>query len=515
MLAFADFLYATSVFEDAFPLFLLVWTTLRIESGCKEAIALVKCARAARRPEDRMLVESLLKESMWMLDNGWPQSDVIRSLLRLELSQLYQLHDSKEESSNLYDEGIEIILPQRSSLIETFNKARHALQNDVAVSWDNAESYNLSQDIVIHAFDLASSKHKRMQLQPEDMTTTLANNSYNLRDVLLAHIYLGHCHDRLVAASSIRHLRGCLKHAEGILTRSWCEDSYRGFLTKIDLYWPDISREAERAIFFDLVINWSPLHLCEYLDIEHENSFTGLSTLEIILTISFLVRNGTDLHSTVDLHHRGSVGSRVAGLIALSDEALLLSFLWSSVRLNRTSSYENVRQAGYSELWTNWMTEIYKMLKKGKWEDQIIFEPSPTLATSIVTSSTLSAMRRHSRTVHFSQSRESNSRSHSTISPVQQWINLTADEEDMEDISKAMDEFTVSGDLTAVSDIKLHSEVLDVNPVASQSSSLGEKMGIIRPPRFISMTENGVEVAVTRKRWYESTSCETQPRDGG
>jgi hypothetical protein len=129
MLAFADFLYATSVFEDAFPLFLLVWTTLRIESGCKEAIALVRCARAARRPEDRMIVESLLKESVWMLDNGWPQSDVIRSLLRLELSQLYQLQGLKEESSHLYDEGIEIILPQRSSLIETFNKARRALQS--------------------------------------------------------------------------------------------------------------------------------------------------------------------------------------------------------------------------------------------------------------------------------------------------------------------------------------------------------------------------------------------------
>jgi hypothetical protein len=516
ILAFAEFLFAASEFEDAFPLFLLVWIALRHKSGCRDVIALVQCARTAKQCEDRMLVISLLQESLWMLDDERSQSVVIRSLFRLELAQLYLAHGLIDDSRRLYCDGIDIILPERSSLIETFNTAQQELRDDAASPWNTIESYNLSQDIVLHALDGASLGYKEMWLRPDNMPATLCSDNYTLRDVLLANIYLAHNHDRSVAASGVRHLRGCLKHAEGILRRSWCRDSYRDIRAKIGLHWPGFTRATERAVFFDLVINWSPLQFCKYLDIEHHNSFTGLSTLGIISTTSFLVSSENGLLDAIDLRYQGNVESRVAGLIALSDEALLLGFLWSTVRQDRMRSYDDMRQAGCLRLWTDWMTEIYTTLKKGKWEEQIMFEPSPTLAASIITSSTLSTMRKHSRMVHFSTNCELNLRSRSTLCPVQQWINLTADQTSVDDISKAMNEFTVDGDSLCVGDEELYSETLDGNTIGSQNSSPEMAVSMSNQSQNISMIEKDLEIAVIGRYSYKPESdLEEQPRDGG
>ncbi|KAF2793244.1 hypothetical protein K505DRAFT_375468 [Melanomma pulvis-pyrius CBS 109.77] len=526
MQSFAEFLFATSIFEDAFPLFLLVWITLRKDPGCKGTIALIQCARSATRPEDRYLVGALLREMVWVLDTQLPHFVVIRSLLRLELSKLYQQHGLRVKCNRLHHDGIEIISPSRSSLIQVFNEARRQLQDNEGSYWNNVESYCLSRDIVTQAFDLAeSTKYNGMQCRHEDITLDISRDDYTLRDALLATIYLGHHHDSSAADSSIRHLRNCLKHAEGILRRSWCENSYREFLNKIESHWPGSPRNVERAVFFDLAINWSPLYPCEDLDIEQENILFSFSTLDIILTTSFLVCNGNNMQGASDLRHRRGVGSRVAGLIALPNETLLLSFLWSSVRQNRKRAYEEVRPAGYSKSWREWMTEIYKTLKSGKWEDQSMFDPSPTMAMSLVTSSTLSAMQKHARKVRFSKNRESNLRPRSTLSPVQQWINLTADEISVDDISDVMHEFTVGDDEAASIDANLHSEL---NIIPGESSVPRETDDKTEERNIISSVEDEITTPIKEEGKEADVKCieegypvirmledEPQARDGG
>ena len=190
------------------------------------------------------------------------------------------------------------------------------------------------------------------------------------------------------------------------------------------------------------------------------------------------------------------------------------------------------------------MIEIFKTLKNGKWAQGVIFDPSPTRAMSLVTSSTLSAMRKHARTV------QPNSHFKTTFNPVEQWIDLTANEITVneiieneitmnnvsaneitvDEISDIMDEFIVSELKATVVNAKPESGLLGPS-TSSQSESSSPGRTESTPPSSVqeeippvikeeNRRENVEDIQENNRQsdvlqGTQVSGDELQPRDGG
>ena len=209
--AFAEFLFASSILDDAFPLFLQIWIKRRGDAGYMGLKALMQCARSAVREDDTFLIGSLLEQESSFMHENSPRSDLIRSLVRLELSRI-SLREGNKSACNLLHYKALFICPPQTFFMDFFDAVRRKLHENIGPD-------PLIRDIVGEVFQLTDSDQ-----YCETLTRYEENGAegYILHDAQLAVIYLAQHQAPSEARSGVLHLRACLDHALRILQReSW------------------------------------------------------------------------------------------------------------------------------------------------------------------------------------------------------------------------------------------------------------------------------------------------------
>ena len=419
--AFAEFLFASSILDDAFPLFLQVWIKRRGDAGYMGLKALMQCARSAVREDDLDLIRSLLEQELSLLHENSPRSDLIRSLVRLELSRI-SLREGNKSACNLLHYKAMYICPSQTFFLNLFDTARQRLHENIGPD-------PLIRDILGEVFQLTDSDQYY-----ETLTRYEENEAegYILHDVQLAVIYLAQHQAPSEACSGALHLRACLDHAIRILQRDSWWSVHHMLLGNIDTHWPGCPRNAELAVFFQLLKNWSTLpYPCEGLELEHENAFNSMSTLQVISVIAFLALDGNNIPGACNVDLPQGAGDRVSALLELEDDTLLMGFLWCFLELSRKRASKRLDLTTFTDIYTHLVVYLFKSfgsrendhsdpLEQGdrRIRESVMTEASadPTIATTLSTSSTLSSMRRQSRM--------------SNASSITRWSNrtLTADD---------------------------------------------------------------------------------------
>ena len=407
--ASADILFLSSLPEDAFPLFLLVWLAHRYEPGCKGTTALIQCARSAIQEDDRVLVGSILRGKLTTLSSRLPELELTYSLVCLEISQLSYTHGYHKSGTFFLTEA-RTMCPSKGSFRKIFSDTHRQMNNYLA-------SDAMSQDILEQAFELAElSKSDRLRYRQEE----IRSDKYTMRDVMLAVISLAHYQAQVVVISATKHLRGILRHAVRLLRRPEWRDSIRNWQKRLQKHWPGSSKNAERAVYFDMLVNWQTAQDCmsEDLSIQTENPLIGISTLEILSVVSALVWEENNTQDGGEPCLDWGIGLRAAALLTLPNDKLLFQFLWCSVQRSRRMEFEDVFSTASRHSYRSLVNEVFKKcsverkieLVKTKYDPTIaelddlnIAEMNdPTMAESLDTSSTLSSMRTHAKMAHLS-----------------------------------------------------------------------------------------------------------------
>jgi hypothetical protein len=94
--AFTDLLFASSLFQEAFPLLLQVWIMRRGSRGYGGIKALIQCARSAVDNEDRGLIKGLLKQEAFSISRKCLLYETVRSLLCLEIAHVLKQENDEE-----------------------------------------------------------------------------------------------------------------------------------------------------------------------------------------------------------------------------------------------------------------------------------------------------------------------------------------------------------------------------------------------------------------------------------
>jgi hypothetical protein len=422
--AFADLLFASSLFQEAFPLLLQVWIMRRGSRGYGGIKALIQCARSAVGNEDRALIKSLLKQEVLSISRKCPLYETVRSLLCLEVAHVLK-QENDEEACNTFRRDAMRKCPSQLCLLNQISETQNMLQ-----TVPGEKRYDiLNQDIVEQAFT-SMENYDRRSRRPKE-----AFEQYSLRDVLQVRMYT-HDIGKTSARSITTHLRQCLKRAAIILNRDACANANSLWRDNLFCIWPGGSRVDELAIFFDLLSNWpagSPVR--DGIHFEKSTKFLGMSTLEIISTIAFLVANRNEiptylhdcflaLDRDVDLvPFRSFFGTqvldipnaphtfseRVSTLLSLEDDKLLFGFLWCSVKLGRRRACDQIKSTSITNQFKEVVVDIFtascRMEGTGpfgaKFSDSkiqqsfnAIIRTDPTLSASYSTTSTLASMRR-------------------------------------------------------------------------------------------------------------------------
>jgi hypothetical protein len=386
MKACAEMMFFSSILEDAFPLFLLVWIARRGDTRCRGTTALTQCARSATLVDDKLLVASILRDQLSTLDNTDSQLVVIRSLLYLELSELCDQPGNEKIRKGLYWKARDLC-PSQASLRQTLLNFQQQMEL-------NNTPDCISSSVLEVAFDFTASTEEGC-----------LSNSYNLRDVLLAVTSLTYYNDHLVVKFAIRHLYETLKHLICVLQRSEWRESYIVWQEKLERLCPGSPRNAERALFFDLLENWlggpnyPPWH---DLSVLKENTVIGMSALEIISSLSALIWEDVDVQDHLDDPLDWDIGRRSEALSKLPEHVLLMKCLWCSVRRRRDTTPEGKLPTTLEASYRSLVPELFKKCIEEDTLDLTKVDNHPTMAESIYSSSTLSLMLRHARTVHLS-----------------------------------------------------------------------------------------------------------------
>jgi len=386
MKAYAEMLILSSSAEDAFPLLLLVWIAQRHSADCTGTRALIQCARSAVQKQDTYLIGFLLRKMMRMLDMMEPHLVTTRSLLRLELSRICRQHGYGQSCKILHYEAISMC-PSQDSFLKSFSDMQLQISDSPLLDVR-------SREIISQAFERAeSTKYDGAFFREE----ALENNEFTLRDVLFAETHLVPYPSSLLVHLSIRHLRGCLKHAFSLLQTTATESSCNRQVRVEDM---------ERVVLFDLLENWSMgscYRVWDDLSFETENPLIGISTLNILSAISALIyqQGGTeDEHKTrldVCIKHQSSA------LLNLPDDILVMELLWRSLQRSRILSHEQISLNAPETPFKSQMTRIFKECSmQEKLQEMTYVDSCPTMAETLYTSSTLSSMRTHAAMVHLS-----------------------------------------------------------------------------------------------------------------
>lgn len=386
MKAYAEMLILSSSAEDAFPLFLLVWIARRHSADCTGIRALIQCARSAVREPDTYVIGFLLRKIIRMLDMREPHLVTTRSLLRLELSRICRQHGYRRSCKILHYEAISMC-PSQDSFLKSFSDTQLQISDSPLLDVR-------SREIIGQAFERAeSTKYDGAFFREE----ALENNEFTLRDVLYAETHLVQYPSLLLVHSSIRHLRGCLKHASSLLQTTAAE-SICNRQGRVE--------DMERAVLFDLLENWSTgsnYRIWDDLSFETENPLIGISTLNILSAISALIcqQSGTEderqTHLDVDIKHQSSA------LLNLPDDILVMELLWRSLQRSRIPSHEQISLNASETLFKSRTTIIFqKCSMQEKLQEMIDVDSYPTIAKTLYTSSTLSSMRTHAAMLHLS-----------------------------------------------------------------------------------------------------------------
>jgi hypothetical protein len=386
MKACAEMMFFSSILDDAFPLFLLVWIARRGDTRCRGITALTQCARSATLVDDKLLVASILRDQLSTLDSTEPQLVVIRSLLYLELSELCDQPGNEKIRKGLYWKARDLC-PSQASMRQTLLNFQQQMEL-------NNTPDHISSSVLEVAFDFTASTEQGC-----------SSNSYNLRDVLLAVTSLTYYNDHSVVKFAIRHLHDTLKHAMCVLQRSEWRESYIIWQEKLERLCPGSPRNTERALFFDLLENWlggpnyPPWH---DLSVLKENTVIGMSALEIISSLSTLVWEDVDVQDHFDDPLDWDIGRRSEALSKLPDHVLLMKCLWCSVRRRREMTPEERLPTTLEASYRSLVVELFKKCSEEDKLDLTKVDNHPTMAESIYSSSTLSLMLRHARTAHLS-----------------------------------------------------------------------------------------------------------------
>jgi hypothetical protein len=444
----AEFLFASSLLEEAFPLFLHVWTVRRRDLAYNGAKSLIQCVRSAASIGDQALIGALLEREMLVSAQESPQHKLVQSLGYLELANLFQ-HQRHEETFELYHERARSICPSFGSLLDEFHEAGQKL-------------HDIRNPQVIYGMDSLSEIITRQAFQHgvcSQYHNILAQNSDNnigehtLRDVLSATIYMRHP-NRPNATAGICHIRNCLQLVFEILNSPSWLISYELCVKRIPQYLAGNPRSHEYALFLSLWVNWrSCQNPCHYLGteefkLEDKDTFFGLSGVEILSVITYCISSGKTfqdfVRSTFSSNDLGSLdipllkSERVLGLLQLPDEDLMFRFLWYSVKLSRMNTAEGRwRTDPLATLYKNMMIDTFVT---GSCEDKnTTTQPKPnntnrpcsamtsitvnsTLAKSLSTTPTLASMRRQGR-MSYSSTRSYWSNRAMTIDDLSDWAS--------------------------------------------------------------------------------------------
>ncbi|KAF2797581.1 hypothetical protein K505DRAFT_414950 [Melanomma pulvis-pyrius CBS 109.77] len=431
--AFAEYLFASSVLEDAFPLFLLVWITRREHMRDKQS--LIQCARSAVRSSDRVLVRALLEQNMSLLDTSSTQSKLLRSSLCLELASVIQQQGYKSHCTTYQKEAIGIC-PPPSFLLDIFDEAQQQIPAKAPQYY--LRSYTVRQVFLLMGLSEGDENYGKLLGQHEEPFT-----DQTLSDVLLAVMYLMP-QGKSMARNGASRLRNCLKHAIGIFKKQSWRSSHERWLATILGYWPECPCNAQIAVFLDLLMNWSSHpYPSDDPEFRQENSFNGLSTIEIISALAFLVLNNPDSdndigrkfyasHKTQSSRTQNSastVKDRAIALLELPDDQLLEGFLFCSLKLSSTKTPRGLGHNRPTNRYKDLVADMFaksihveiddssrvewavprrpawaRALKDFQRTESMMSSDSasPTLARSLSTCSTLSSMRRQSRMTYAS-----------------------------------------------------------------------------------------------------------------
>jgi hypothetical protein len=419
----AEFLFASSLLEEAFPLFLHVWTVRRGDFAYKGAKSLIQCVRSAASTGDQALMRALIEREMLVLAQKSPRHNLMQSLGYLELANLFQ-HQQCEEEFELYRLRARNTCPSFESFLGVFYEAGQKLR-DIQKPWIIHATDSFSEVIAMQAF-----KHEECS-QYYDMLFHKSDSNigeHTLRDVLSAAVYLSHP-NQPNASAGVRHIRNCLQLVFKILSSpSWLR-SYEICLKRILQYLSGDPRSHEYALFLSLWVNWrSRTDSCENpanddLTLEDENSFIGLSVVEILSVITYFILSGktfqTFLQSTFSTNDLGTLNipllksDRILGLLQIPDDDLMFGFLWCSVKLSRMNTAEGRWRIGsLAPLYKSMIIDTFDTGSCG--EKNTTTQPKSsdtnrpcsamtgitfysTLAKSLSTTPTLASMRRQGR----------------------------------------------------------------------------------------------------------------------
>lgn len=366
----AEFLFASSLLEEAFPLFLHLWTVRRGNFAYKGAKSLLQCVRSAASTGDQALIRAILEREMLVLAQESPRHSLIQSLGYLELANVSQ-HQQNEDAFKLYRHRALTTCPEFTSMLDVFYEAGQKL-GDIQEYWAIYATDSFSNIITTQAFQrLKCSRYYDMLAQDSD------NNigKHTLRDVLSAAIYLRHP-NQSNAAAGVRHIRNCLQVVFKILGSSSWLSSYEICSKRILQYLCGNPRSHELALFLSLWMNWRSRtdscddHAIEEITVEDENSFTSLSIVEVLSVITYFILSGKTfeafLQSTSSPNDLGSLNiplkkaDRVLGLLQLPDDDLMFGFLWCSVKLSRINTAEGrCRTGSLAPLYKSMMIDAF------------------------------------------------------------------------------------------------------------------------------------------------------------
>ncbi|KAF2715386.1 hypothetical protein K504DRAFT_497260 [Pleomassaria siparia CBS 279.74] len=389
--AFAELLFFASALEDAFALFLLVWMARRGRARCRAAKALIQCARSATEADDTLLVSHLLRSTLATMDQKEPQLVLLRSLLRLELTELcHQYGDLKARTRAFHE--VEQICPSQASLLQTIRDCQQQIQSSSTRDTTSEEALN-------QAFQETRSTEHGAQPLPEHEQTS---DEYTLRDALSAVNCLSYYQDHSVVTFAVRHLRETLNHATCLFLRPQWIASFQKWQERVNELWPNTSIPTEHAVFFELLDNWlagpnyPPWH---DLSLQKENFIIGMSNLETISTISVLVCEEDHIQGHVDTGFDSEISRRAKKLLDLPDSLLLMRFVWCSAKHSRSMAQkQRIPEASVD----SYRSLVKQLFAKTCIDDMVGVSPHVTMAESLHSSSTLLSMRRHAEMVHLS-----------------------------------------------------------------------------------------------------------------
>ena len=409
--AFAEFLFASLDLEDAFPLFLLVWMSQREYIGHRGPRCLIQCVRSAVRKDDRDIIRVLLEEEIFELPEAFEPSFerlIFRSLACVEMSHIHHIQGHEGQCREWFHMGTSIC-PFPKELVFRSDK-----------TLQDIERKDPSHFSLVMQSMLLGSSAEYLYSQQDGVGCHHNQNPQrrNLRDSLLALIYL-YPRNPSDARDGAVSIRNCLEHAVQILQRPSWNKMYAVFLEKIAQNWQYRSLTSELAVFFNLLMNWSAHPSTTLIpEFRDENAWNGMSTIEIIAVLSFLLMDHINIKTffpswtetpsdsvpTGTRHYR----NKAFALLQIGDDQLLLGFLTCSVRLNRKEATESLIRSvdsSYKEIIADIFARSYRAelertdrTDSGKRRSALTeMSANPTLAKSLSTNSTLSSMRRVSR----------------------------------------------------------------------------------------------------------------------